>query len=145
MTPFIFRLDPVLRVRTAEREQRQRELAVALAQLQDAEQAIATITSEITRAREEQANDTERLQAERLAAAASYEAILRDRRQVQVGLRDEAAAEVSQRRTALLAADRAVRSLEILRETDLEQHQAEQRRRETRDYDELASRRFSAT
>lgn len=145
MTAFTFRLESVLRVRTAERELRQRELAAVLAHLKEVERAIAEIQAEINQARQERAIQVGQLQVEQLRAADSYEAQLRDRRQGQESLRDQATLDVNDRREALLAADRAVRSLEILREADFEQFQAEQRRRETRDLDELATRPFSSS
>ncbi|HEY2838409.1 MAG TPA: flagellar export protein FliJ [Pirellulales bacterium] len=145
MSPFTFRLDPVLRVRVSQRDERQRELADALTRLREVEQAIATINAELARTRNERASDRNKLRVERLLAMDAYEAQLREQQELQQTLRDQAAALMAERREALLAADRAVRSLEMLRETELERHLAELRRRETRDLDELAGRPFSAS
>jgi flagellar export protein FliJ len=143
MSPFVFRLDPVLRIRSSERDQRRAELADALAQLQELDQAIAAIDHELVRARAERTRRPGAMTADRLQAADAYEGLLRERRQSQEELRIAAAAELAGRREALLASDRAVRSLELLREAEWERYRAEQRRRETRELDELASRPFS--
>jgi flagellar export protein FliJ len=145
MNPFVFRLDPVLRVRGSERDQRRAELADALARLQTLDQAIAAIDYELARARSERTRHQAALTADRLQACDAYEGLLRERRHSQETVRAEVLATIAERRAALLAADRAVRSLELLREGELERYRAEQRRRETRELDELASRPFTAS
>jgi len=145
MNPFAFRLDPVLRVRDSERDQCRLRVAETLLDLQNVDQQIATINQELKQARAERSHLEGPVQVDRLLASDAYEAVLRERRHSHEGERATIVKTLDERRAALLAADRAVRSLELLRESDFAQYRAEQRRRETLEHDELASRGHSGS
>jgi flagellar export protein FliJ len=146
MPSFRFRLSTLLRLREAWRDERRTHLAEA----QQAEQLVLHRIAEIERELAElqrRALDAARpgtVNVDRLAEAARYEMILKVERQSADQQRQAVAAEVQKRRETLVAADREVRVLEKLRDTQRERHREEETRQETKRLDEMAARRHES-
>jgi flagellar protein FliJ len=140
MPSFQFRLTTLLRLREAWRDERRTQLAEA----QQAEQLILDRIAEIEREladAERRSLDAARpgvVNVDRLADAARYEMILKVERQSADQQRQAVAAEVHKRREALVAADREVRVLEKLRDSQHERHRDEEARQEAKRLDEMA-------
>jgi flagellar protein FliJ len=140
MPSFRFRLTTLLRLREAWRDERRAHLAEA----QQAEQLIQERIDEIERAllelqrRSLAAARPGTINVDRLAESARYEMILKVDRESADQQRQAVAAEVQKRREALVAADREVRVLEKLRDTQRERHREEEARQEAQRLDEMA-------
>src|SRR5690242_7503558 len=122
MPSFQFRLATLLRLREVWRDERRAHLA-------EAEQAEQLITDRLAQIERELADVARRaldaarpgtVNVDRLADSARYEMILKVERQSADQQRQAVAAEIENRRAALVAADRDVRVLEKLRDS---QHQ----------------------
>jgi flagellar protein FliJ len=138
--PFHFRLETLLRLRQAERDQRRADLAKAL-------RAEALLQSERQRLGGEQAgvaNDTRRLKApgaaniDGLMQAHRYERVLVAHQQQLAAQLAQVQAEAERRRLALVEADRQVRVLEKLRERQAASHRTQEQKQEIRQLDEVA-------
>lgn len=142
MRGFHFRLQPLLTVRQATRDEQRTELARAqVAQRLAFEQRKAvqdTLAAEHDRVRANAASGP--LDVGRLARSSRYAATLRARLEELLAEERAAAARVERTRDALIEADRGVRVLEKLRERQLEQFDREQRAAETKQLDEIAAR-----
>jgi flagellar export protein FliJ len=140
MSTFRFRLSTLLRLREAWRDERRTQLAEA----QQAEQLILDRIAEIDRELSDAARrsfDAARpgaVNVDRLADSARYEMILKVERQSADQQRQAVAAEMLKRREALVAADREVRVLEKLRDSQHERHRDEEARQEAKRLDEMA-------
>ncbi len=142
MARFQFRLATLLRLREAARDERRNQLAEAF-RLADAletqRQEIVDNLRELMRLR---AATLGAVNVDRLLAASRYEAVLMleqrnvERRQAAV------AEEIERRREALVAADRDVRTLEQLRETQQARHREESERASMKLMDEAALRGY---
>jgi flagellar FliJ protein len=148
---FKFRLETLLRLRIAERDQRRAELAKALR------------AEEMLRAEVQQVADQQRSLAQRSAAlkspgSADVDRLLQSHRYVLVLAAkqkqlatqiQQVQAETERRRLAVVEADRQVRVLEKLKERQAVAHLHEAERQEAKLYDEMAvigySRRREAT
>ncbi len=144
MPSFQFRLSTLLRLREAWRDERRTHLAEA----QQAEQLILDRIAEIERELadvERRSLDAARpgvVNVDRLADSARYEMILKVERQSADQQRQAVAAEVQKRREVLVAADREVRVLEKLRDSQHERHRDEEARQEAKRLDEMAVLRY---
>ena len=140
MSKFHFRLATLLRLRETTRDERRVQLA-------EAQRADAELQSQLTRLDVEQ----EQLQREcrtaagpgavdlpRLVEAQQYAAALRAQEAELQQQRQALAVEIDRRRQALLEADRDVRTLEKLRENQLQAHRQEEERQEGKRLDEAA-------
>lgn len=140
MPSFQFRLATLLRLREAARDERRGQLAEA----QRAEQLVLDRIEEIARelaAAQRRSLVAARpgpLDVDRMADAARYEMILKAERQSADQQRQAVAVEVENRRQALMAADREVRVLEKLRESQRERFRDEEAWTEAKRLDELA-------
>jgi flagellar export protein FliJ len=83
------------------------------------------------------------LNVDALMDAQRYELVMKGERDVVQGQLQTLASETERRRQALIAADREVRVLEKLRETQQERHRAVEARAEMKTLDEIAGRRVS--
>jgi flagellar FliJ protein len=137
---FRFRLETLLRLRMAERDQRRADLAKAL-------RAEAMLQDEARKLEGEQQSLTEQARSLKAPGAANVEALLathRYERLLAVQERQLAAqlaqvsAETERRRLVLVEADREVRVLEKLRERQAEAQRAKEQRQEIKAFDELA-------
>jgi flagellar FliJ protein len=144
MARFQFRLATLLRLHEATRDQRRGQLAEAFR----AEEALRNRLSELEydllelKRQYRQTVSAGPLDVDRLIDAQRYELLLMAEQQ-SVGQQTQTlAVEIDKRREALVAADREVRVLEKLRETQAERHRVDEEQREVKQLDEVASRRF---
>ncbi len=141
MPQFQFRLATLLKLHEATRDERRNQLTEALRAEQVVVERIAQLDDEIAALRAERLRATRAgatVDIDALSDGARYEMILKLERQSADQQRQVVAAEAERRRAALVAADREVRVLERLRETQLERHRQEEDRRERVRLDELA-------
>ncbi len=148
MSQFEFRLQSLLKLRLAERQQRRAELA-------EAHRAQALLTARREAIRQEigdmrkrslAAAAPGRIRMERLVAAQRYHLVLREKLEALSQQQSRLDAEIERRRVTLVEADRQVRVLEKLRDRHLEAHRTGELRREVKTLDEVAlnQRRESA-
>lgn len=143
MAQFQFRLATLLRLRELARDERQRQLAEALTLIDQ----LRTRSAEI----EALLRDTQRLSApaagaidvDRLLNATRYELVLRAEQRSLELQAASLAGEVEKRRQALVAANREVRSLELLRDKQRERFLEEEESRARKEMDEIAVRRYA--
>jgi flagellar export protein FliJ len=142
MARFQFRLATLQRLREVVRDERRGQLAEALRMadsLVEQKRQVAENLSELARSRRISAGG---IDVERLLATSRYEAVLMLE---QVNYERQLAAvavEIEKRREALSAADRDVRTLEKLHESQRERHREEQEHAATKQMDEMALRGF---
>ena len=140
MSTFRFRLETLLRLRIADRDQRRAELAKALR----AEEVLRQQQRDLDAERVDVTSLARKL---KLPGAADVDALLRTHRyelvlhaqarQLATQL-SQVLAEVERRRQAVVEADRQVRVLEKLRERQELAHRTQGERREARQLDEVA-------
>jgi flagellar export protein FliJ len=83
------------------------------------------------------------IDADGLLNATRYELVLRaEMRQLELQA-ETIAAEIERRRQALVAADRDVRSLELLRDAQQQRHLAKEEEKSRKELDEIAVRRYA--
>lgn len=144
MARFQFRLATLLKLREALRDERRAQLAEAL-RLSDELQLRRDEIDELLRgAQGSQVVAPGAVNVDRLLDATRYDVVLRVEKAQIEGQQATVAAEIEKRRQALVAADREVRSLELLRETQRERHNAEEESKARKELDEIASRRYAA-
>ena len=140
MSSFHFRLETLLRLRLADRDQRRAELAKA-------QLAEVTLLAQADALGCEQAESQElsrKLAApgtadvDRLIASHRYELVLRTKAQQLAGQIQQVRAEIERRRQVLVEADRQVRVLEKLREKQQAAHNVRETKREQKQLDEQA-------
>ncbi|MCU0958805.1 MAG: flagellar export protein FliJ [Pirellulaceae bacterium] len=143
MTAFTFRLEPLLRLRTAERDRRREELAKAFRAelvLQQQQQAVED-ELQVTRQEAQQQSAPGPIHVDPLLHAHRYalllQAHLAQLRRQQLAVRQE----IDRRREALVEADRELRILEKLKERHLAAHVYQEQRADLRTLDEIALRR----
>ena len=148
---FHFRLQTLLRLRIAERDQRRAELAKAL-------RAEEVLRAEEQRVADEQAQLAIRVQmlknpgsadVDSLLQTHRYEVVLLSQRKQIASQLAQVQAESERRRLALVEADRQVRVFEMLRDRQLAAYRQAAEREETKEFDEIAivaaNRRREAT
>ena len=142
MAQFKFRLDSLLRLRLAKRDERREALAEAYRadqilrqQQQDAEQEIEE-TRRISRANSASGD----VSVDRLLNNNRYELIMKSQIQRLGVQREQIAEEISRRRQALVEADQELRILEKLRERHAAEFQYHEEKSLIRDLDEIALR-----
>lgn len=143
MPQFQFRLATLLRLRELAREERRTQLAEVLRlvdQLRTRQQEIEEMVRETKRLQTPAAGN---LDADRLLNATRYELVLRAEQRALQLQETSLMGELETRREALAAANRDVRSLELLREKQQEAYRAEEERRARKEMDEIAVRRFA--
>lgn len=140
MATFHFRLATLLRLREADRDERRAQLADA----QQAEAIVAARISEIDREigliRQlgQHAMAPGKVDVDQLLDMQRYDAQLKLERIAAEDQRGKIAQEVERRLERAIAADREVRILEKLRETQLAKHRSEEEKVEQKRFDELA-------
>jgi len=141
MSAFHFRLETLLRLRMAERDERRADLAKALraeAVLQGELRQIETEQSQArAKVRDQSAPGT--ADVDGLLQTNRYQLVLKARRGQLEGQLAQVRAELERRRQALLEADRGVRVLEKLRERQLAAHREHEARQEIKVLDEVAA------
>ncbi|MEZ6071885.1 MAG: flagellar export protein FliJ [Pirellulales bacterium] len=141
MKPYRFRLATLLKIRESTRDERRRHLL-------EAQQAHDTLQARLGEI-DDQLREARRLASDSLSGGpVNVDRLLDDGRYELVMLAEQAmirqqsktvAEEVERRRQTLVAADREVRVLEKLRETQQERHNVEASRREQQVIDEAAT------
>jgi flagellar FliJ protein len=143
MPRFQFRLATLLRLRELARDERRALLAEAM-RLSDQVQARQDeITALVESTRKLQRPSAGAIDVDGLLNATRYELVLRAELQQLQMQQATIGAEIEKRRQALVEADRDVRSLERLRETQQERHLAEEEERSRKELDEIAVRRYA--
>ena len=140
MPKFIFRLESLLRLRCAQRDERRAELAQAFRAedvLRRQRQGIAT---QIAQVRQQRATSAGPLNVDALLDAARHEFVLSSQQKVLEDQSVQVSAEIERRRQVLVAADQQVRVLEKLKETQEERHRAQELASEQNRLDEVAQR-----
>lgn len=144
MARFQFRLATLLKLREAVRDERRAQLAEAQ-RLGDELQLRRDEIEELLReAQQSQTVAPGAVNVDRLLDATRYDVVLRVEQAQIEGQQAAVAAEIEKRRQALVAADRDVRSLELLRETQRQRHEADEETKARKELDEIASRRYAA-
>jgi flagellar protein FliJ len=146
MPKFKFRLATLLRLREATRDERQAELAEAYRADDILAERLENIHGELQAmlmgCRKAVGPGT--VNIDLLIESQRYEVTLRAYEKQTLEQRKRLAAEIERRREALLAANREVRVLEKLREHQLENHRAEENRKDIKRLDEVAQQRAAA-
>ncbi len=142
MSKFKFRLATLLRLRESARDQRRSQLAEAYRAeetLLDQSRRVGDELAALMQVCREVSGPGE-LNLDRLLSARRYEVTLRAEQRDLKDKVDAVRAEIDRRREALVAANRAVRVLELLRDRQIEQHREKERIREIKELDEVAGR-----
>jgi flagellar FliJ protein len=142
--PFRFRLATLLLLREADRDERRSHLADAQRAEDIVRTRIAGIDGELRQLRGESARLSRpgTINVDELMEINRLELLLAAERQAAVQQQKLVAEEVERRRLALVAADREVRVLERLRDTQQERHRQEADRQERKQMDEAAAHAF---
>ena len=144
MTDFKFRLETLLRLRIAERDQRRADLAKALG----AEEMLRAEDQAIERKQVAAAEESRRLKSpgaadvDALLQTHRFELAITTQRRTLASQIAQVQAEAERRRLAVVEADRQVRVLEKLRERQAAAHRHEAERLDVKQFDELATQAF---
>jgi flagellar FliJ protein len=145
MGKFEFRLEALLKLREASRQQRRLELAEAFRAEQilenQARQLLQDIHEVVMRSRVSAAPG--HVNVDQLRDAHRYRLMLDAQRSVLRQRQEQVGAEVQKRRHTLSEADKEVRLLEKLRDRQLSEHEASELRRELMELDEVALQQWS--
>ena len=138
MAGFHFRLQTLVRLRESVRDERRSQLADALrvdATLEEQEKQLQT---DLDATRQGQRAPAGRVDVDRILQSQRYEVILQSELAGITQQRQHVAQEIETRRQALMEADRDVKVLEKLKETQLTRWRDDQQRREQSELDEAA-------
>jgi len=140
MAEFRFRLATLLRLRQTARDQCRLRLAEAQRADEDLRDRLARLEAERKRLQGERrrCGGPGAVDVGRLVEVDRYVSVLRDEEDRLRRRRQTLAAEIRQRRQALLKADREARSLEKLCDRHRLRHRREEERRESKQLDEVA-------
>ncbi|MDA1053683.1 MAG: flagellar export protein FliJ [Planctomycetota bacterium] len=144
MAKFQFRLQSLVKLREAERQQRRIELAEAFhaesllrQQASQLEQDVREIEK-----RSRVISSPGRVHVDRVLETHRYKLILKSQIMILDQKEAQLQAEIERRRAALASADRDVRVLEKLRDRKREEHDAAEFKRELKQLDEVALQRW---
>lgn len=145
MAKFKFRLATFERFCGATRDDRRLQLAEALRLEESLNQRNQELELELAEllSQAQQAARPGVVNVDRLINAQQYEVVLRSEQQSLARQQAVLDVEIERRREALIAADREVRTLEKLRESQQQHFQYDESLRETKLLDEVASRRVA--
>jgi flagellar protein FliJ len=141
MAKFRFRLETVVRLREQVRDERRLQLAEALEAEQKLRERMEEVEHEAAASKAAQRATAGLVDVDRLIHANRYELVLAVELRELATKREQVEQEVDRRREALAAADREVRVLEKLRETQRGRHRAHEEYRSIRELDEIAGLR----
>jgi flagellar export protein FliJ len=144
MPRFQFRLATLLRLRELARDERRALLAEALRLADQVRARQQETTALVESTRKLQRPSAGAIDVDGLLNATRYELVLRAELQQLEMQQATIGVEIEKRRQALIEADREVRSLERLRETQQERHLAEEEERARKELDEIAVRQYAA-
>lgn len=142
MPRFRFRMNTLLRLHENARDERRTELAQAQRAADAVQARLDELAEELASlgAASRDAILPGRVDVDRLLTSQRYELLLRAQEQQTQAQRKLVDAEVERRREALVAANREVKSLENLKQRQLERHQAVAAQKELAALDEAAGR-----
>lgn len=146
MTQFRFRLEPLVKLRVAERDRRREELANAYRAEQVLHERQQLVTGEIedTQQQAKACSAPGTIHVDRLLNAHRYELVLHAQLQQLRRQQQVLTAEIERRREALVEADRELRMLEKLREKHARDFESSEHKAQIRLLDEMALRRRKA-
>lgn len=145
MARFHFRLQGLVALREAARDEKRAHLAQAWEASEKLREEAERLDQELVDLRTFAVRSASgSVSVDRLVEAHRYELVLRAQQQHLAGQRQLVAAEVEKRRQALVEADQEVRVLEKLREAQQERHRKAEDRVEMKRLDELAGQRAAA-
>jgi flagellar export protein FliJ len=141
MAAFTFRLEPLLKLREARRDECRSALAEGYRVDEVLRKQFDNMERELDALREfcRWKASPGGIDIDRLVEAQRYELVTKAQQQNIAQQRETVAAEIERRRYALIEADREVRVLEKLRERQSELHRREEEVREARRLDEVAT------
>lgn len=142
MSKFRFRLDTLLKIRAAERQQKRVELAQAYQaeQLLDDRLEQLELEREATRRSARVSVSPGTVNIDTLISSHRYELLLETQARMLQQQRSQLQHEIELRRAALVEADRQVRVLEKLRERQQRAHQSLEQKHEAKQLDEVGQR-----
>ncbi len=142
MARFQFRMKTLLRLHEATRDERRVELAQAQRAADAVQERLDELAAEIKSlgAIGRQAISPGNVDVDRLLSVQRYELLLRAQEQQTRAQKQMVDAEVERRREAVVAANREVKSLENLRQRQMDRHRADEAKREGAVLDEVAGR-----
>ncbi len=143
MPGFQFRLESLLKLRVADRDERRQQLAEAYTAKQILEERSRQLADELgdLKGQVRQASLPGQLNVDRLLVTHRYELMLLARSKQLEQQTQQISEEIERRRLALVEADRQVRVLEKLRERQWQDHQQRLQKMEIKQLDEVAQRR----
>jgi len=141
MKAFTFRLQTVLEQRRLVEEQRREDLARLSTEANGVKEEIRTLDEEMRRTRRERQQQVVNGDLKRARLAEDYLHALTHRRREREQRLASLVDQVTDARSALLAARRDHKAVESLHDRDRAIYQTELRRQEQKDLDEIASRR----
>jgi flagellar FliJ protein len=136
---FKFRLQTLMRIREQTRDERRAQLADALRVDVELERQQNELKQELAESRLLAHPTLGSIDVDRVLESQRYEMLLGAKMAALTEQRNHVAKEIEQRRLALVEADREVRVLEKLRETQLERFKAEEQQIDQRRLDEVAT------
>ncbi len=142
MKKFQFRLQPVMRLREAARDERRQELADALAVEANLREQMRAIEREQQSARHGYTATVGAVNVDRLLESQRYATVLELQRRMLDRQLADVAAEIDKRRQAVVEADREVKTVEKLRETQAQRWRFAAERKDQVALDEIAAQRF---
>jgi flagellar export protein FliJ len=143
MASFTFRLQPLLKLREAERDRCREQLAQAYRAEQILLDQQGALQGEISQTRRLSHNRSQpgRIEVDGLLESHRYELLLRAQLQQLGQQHQQITEEIERRRQALVEADQGVRTLDKLRERHRAEHLRDQEKQQMREMDEAALRR----
>lgn len=143
MSRFKYRMATLLKIREGVRDERRAELATAYLAEQKLRERRDAVQAELNDHLAEQQQSVSQgaaVDVDRLLNTHRYQLILRAEITVLDRQAEMLASEIEKRRQALVAADREVRALEKLKESQYERHRQGELFAENKQFDEIASR-----
>ncbi|HXT57376.1 MAG TPA: flagellar export protein FliJ [Pirellulales bacterium] len=142
MARFQFRLATLQRLREVVRDERRGQLAEMLRLADSLEEQKRQVVENLRELAQSRRVSAGAVDVDRMLAASRYEAVLMLEQVNYERQLAAVAAEIEKRREALAAADRDVRTLEKLHESQLQRHREEQEQAAMKQLDEMALRGF---
>ena len=147
MANFRFRLQTLLRLRAAARDQRRAQLAEAYKAERILRQQAEQLSGELDQVRGQmrQAAQPGEVNVDSLLVSHRYELVIQAQKQNLDGQIKQILDEIERRRVLVVEADRQVRILERLRQRQQDDHNRKQQNLEVKEMDEIAARQHRHT
>ena len=144
MNNLAIRLQPLIKLRKATRDERRADLAKAYQAEQILQQRIDHIQTDIEQTRKDVHSMSEpgELNVDQILHGQRYEMLLKLQQREIEQQQEQLQVEVERRRQALIEADRELRVLEKLQEKKMAELLAHEQKLESRHLDEVASRKY---